>query len=182
MSSRLAKSPRSFPLQDKVALAYLHLTITEVSPGSGSQSHLMGFLFFSRTTWFWQTEWGFKLNMLTLDLDAILHFIHWSPSVSLKLRSGEIFSHSVQLCAANRRWVDILRVNHYHCTEQTRHPLLPSSILPLLPPSLFHTVTSTLPHTPFFFYCVSFFTHLKYQGLLLRKHHTIHGVHKHTLT
>lgn len=52
---------------------------------------------------------------------------------------------------ANRTRVHFLRVNHYLCPQR---PLSPSSILP---PSLSHTVTSTLPSLPFY-YMPSFFS------------------------
>lgn len=182
MSSRLAKSPRSLPLQDKVALAYLRLPISEVSPGSGSQSHLMGFHFFSGGALdSYRQNGGFKLNTLTLDLDAIVDFIHWSQSVSLRLRSGEKFSHSVQPCVANRDECTSLGVNHYLCADT-----LPSLAL-VYPPSVLSINLAHRDHhltfTPFLL-CVLFFpsTHLKYQGLLLRKYHTVCCVHKHTLT
>lgn len=41
---------------------------------------------------------GFKLNTLTLDLDVIVDFIHWSQSVSLRLwLRGDIFSQRAAL-------------------------------------------------------------------------------------
>lgn len=83
----------------------------------------------------------------------IVDFIHWSQSVFSRLRcgGGEIFSqHALQTghkCTS-------FRVNHYLCPQR---PLSPSSILPLLPPSFSHTVTSTLPSLPFFYYVPIFF-------------------------
>lgn len=89
----------------------------------------------------------------------IVDFIHWSQGVFSRLRcgGGEIFSqHALQTghkCTS-------FRVNHYLCPQR---PLSPSSILPLLPPSFSHTVTSTLPSLPFFITCpFSFFLYPKF--------------------
>lgn len=79
----------------------------------------------------------------------IVDFIHWSQSVFSRLRcgGGEIFS---QRASQTGHKCTSFRVNHYLCPQR---PLSPSSILPLLPPSFSHTVTTTLPSLPLFITC-----------------------------
>lgn len=165
MSSRLAKSPRSFPLQDKVALAYLSLTISEVSPGSGKRSHLMGFFSSAR---------ALDSDTLTWDLDVILDFIHWSQSVSSRLWSRGMFSHSVQPCVAH---MEVSRFPRSQSLSLHGTGLTPSLAL-VYPP--FINLPPSYPHS--LFIMCPFFTHPKHQGLLLREYHAFHRVHKHTLT
>lgn len=167
MSSRLAKSPRSFPLQDKVALAYLCLTIADWGKVQDLAS--------SHTRWTSSLQWEHLIltDRMGLEVEHI-NFGSWCDSrfYSLVTESffqaavrGDVFSQCAALrCKQEMRGFPQSKSLSPHRTDCTPSPcpLLPSSILP---PSLSHTVTSTLP----LFYCVSFFTHLKYQGLL-RKH------------
>lgn len=86
-------------------------------------------LFFSWEHLILDGQNGAIIRTLTLDLNVIVGFIHWSQSVSLRLWSEgvRVLSHSVQLSVANRRRVDFLVVNHY-CKE----PLCPRRGSPTL--------------------------------------------------
>lgn len=141
----------AFSSQDKVALAYLSLAFSEVSPGSGSHTWWAFRFLQSGALDSRQTEWCFKLNTLTRDPDLIPDFIYRSQSVSFRLTS-------VRLCVANRRREDFLFVNHFSGPHLT------------LPLKLSRRLTTTLTSLPS--YCVLFSLNAEQRGFVIEKNST----------
>lgn len=116
---------------------------------------------------------------MTSDLDAIL-FIGRRVLLS-SCGLGRFFSQCAALrCKLQMRGFPQSKSLSLHRTDWTPSLALfhPPSALFITLPHCDQQLTFLLP-----FHCVSLFTHLKYQGLLLkkkRKHHTIHHVHTHT--
>lgn len=177
MSSRLAKSPRSFPLQDKVALAYLCLTIADWGKVQDLAS--------SHTRWASSLQWEHLIltDRMGLEVEHI-NFGSWCDSRFYSLVTecffqaaarGDIFSQRAALrCKQEMRGFPQSKSLSLHRTDWTPPPALSCPLLS----SLHHSPTLWPAPYPRSLFIVCPLSHISNTRVYWEN---IHHVHKHSL-